>query len=46
MHRVLGKANEAEAAAFFRRIIDITFTEPFTLTRAVAARLNGRKGLW
>eukprot|EP00873_Tetraselmis_striata_P024275 jgi/Tetstr1/444539/TSEL_032416.t1 len=46
MHRVLGQADELEAAAFFKRLTDLNFNEPFTVTQAVAARLNAHKGLW
>uniref|UniRef100_A0A061SAY5 Beta-galactoside alpha--sialyltransferase 2 n=2 Tax=Tetraselmis sp. GSL018 TaxID=582737 RepID=A0A061SAY5_9CHLO len=46
MNRVLGKVTEDEASAFFHRISSLTYQEPFTLTRAVASRLNAHKGLW
>jgi hypothetical protein len=45
MRRVLGISSEAEEAAFFDRVLSESFSEPFTLTKAVAARLNSHRGL-
>mmetsp|Transcript_13914 Transcript_13914/g.39373 ORF Transcript_13914/g.39373 Transcript_13914/m.39373 type:complete len:578 (-) Transcript_13914:95-1828(-) len=46
MYRAIGNGNESEAVAFLERISAATYSEPFTLTQAVAARFNSHKGLW